>query len=260
MNAKAAVIVPYYHSDLSETEKISYQQCLKKLNNHPIILLIPESMAENDYPLDEGISFEKVPSRWLSSVAAYNEMMLDVKFYKRFQQYEYILIYQLDAIVFADELYKFCQYGFDYIGAPWPFDIEYPDGSGNMYYVGNGGFSLRRVDSFIAIAGNINPLSIEVAEDVFWASSLSKEFYVAPVEIALQFAFEAEVRMSYKLLGERLPFGCHAWEKFDFAFFKDYLCNEGYKVDDIIGGEWDNINEKRRTGWERRVRRKLLFE
>lgn len=260
MNANVAVIIPYYHSGLSEIENISYRQCLKKLKNYPIILVVPESMTSNNYPTDEGISFEKVPSKWLSSVDEYNAMMLDVNFYKRFQQYEYILIYQLDAIVFVDELNRFCQYGFDYIGAPWPFDIEYPSGSGKVYYVGNGGFSLRKVESFIRIAEKISPWDIEGAEDVFWASCISEAFCVAPVEIALQFSFEAEIKMSYVLIGERFPFGCHAWAKFDLEFLKDFLCEEGYKIDKIYGEARDIINEKRRLEWERRLRRRLLVE
>lgn len=177
-------------------------------------------MEETDYPKDEGISFIKVPSEWLSSVTAYNMMMLNDEFYKLFIKYKYILIYQLDSLVFTDGLYKFCQYGFDYISAPWPYDIEYPKGSRKIYSVGNGGFSLRKIESFINLSKNINPFDIKVAEDVFWASCVSDRFRVAPVEIAIQFAFEAEINMSYKLLGERLPFGCHAWNQFDCTFFK----------------------------------------
>lgn len=44
--------------------------------------------------------------------------MLSAEFYDRFAAYEYVLIYQLDAFVFADRLAEFCQMGYDYIGAP----------------------------------------------------------------------------------------------------------------------------------------------
>ncbi len=43
--------------------------------------------------------------------------MMDNTFYKQFLNYEYILIYQLDAFVFKDEL-NYCSQGIDYVGAP----------------------------------------------------------------------------------------------------------------------------------------------
>ena len=81
--------------------------------------------------------------------------MLNPNFYQRFRRFEYILIYQLDAFVFSDRLEEFCRLGYDYIGAPWPLG----DGNkhneelvveGNHFLtVGNGGFSLRRVQACI---------------------------------------------------------------------------------------------------------------
>ena len=38
--------------------------------------------------------------------------------YSRFEKYEYMLIYQLDAFVFSDRLMEFVEAGYDYIGAP----------------------------------------------------------------------------------------------------------------------------------------------
>lgn len=45
--------------------------------------------------------------------------MLTKEFYLRFRQWEYLLIYQLDAYVFQDELMDWCNKGYDYIGAPF---------------------------------------------------------------------------------------------------------------------------------------------
>jgi hypothetical protein len=60
-------------------------------------------------------------------------------------------------------------------------------------------------------------------EDVFWgvyAKVLDPDFKVADERSALEFAFEAEPRESFAALGGRLPFGCHAWSKFDRAFWE----------------------------------------
>ena len=115
---KVAVVIPYYHSVLTELEKVSYLQCLKKLSNHPIILLVPDDMPESEFPRERKVLFEKVPASWLKSLETYNQMMVNENFYLRFCDFEYILIYQLDAFVFSDRLYEFCEYGYDYIGAP----------------------------------------------------------------------------------------------------------------------------------------------
>ena len=37
-----------------------------------------------------------------------------------FLEYQYMLIYQLDAFVFEDKLDYFCELGYDYIGIPVP--------------------------------------------------------------------------------------------------------------------------------------------
>ena len=39
------------------------------------------------------------------------------KFYRAFADYEYILIYQLDCLVFASSLEEWCGKGWDYVGS-----------------------------------------------------------------------------------------------------------------------------------------------
>jgi len=46
---------------------------------------------------------------------------------------------------------------------------------------------------------------------------------VAPLEDALRFAFETVPRYCHELNGHRLPFGCHAWECDDRAFWEPFL-------------------------------------
>lgn len=228
MHRDVAVIIPYYRNALSETEQISLKQCIKVLSGYTIILIIPDNMERPEFPYGE-VLYEKVPTDWLESVVAYNRMMLKLDFYMRFKKYRYMLIYQLDAFVFSDQLAKFCQYGFDYIGAPWLKGMKYyKDFSQCVWHVGNGGLSLRKVDSFIKILKNISVEEDSMAEDIFWSSRDGEDFHVAPVEIALQFAFECDLELCYLLNGKQLPFGCHAWEKYDYNFWKPYIESEGY--------------------------------
>ena len=41
---------------------------------------------------------------WFHRVSTYNKLMLSLDFYVRFSAYGYLLVYQLDAWVFSDEL------------------------------------------------------------------------------------------------------------------------------------------------------------
>ncbi len=63
-------------------------------------------------------------------------------------------------------------------------------------------------------------------EDIFWAvfvADVFADYRVAPVEEALKFSFECNPRILYKMNGNKLPFGCHAWEKFDPDFWKPFI-------------------------------------
>ena len=48
-------------------------------------------------------------------------------------------------------------------------------------------------------------------------------FRGATVDEGLRFAFESAPRRCFELTGHKLPFGCHAWERFDRAFWEPYL-------------------------------------
>ncbi|MCI8402870.1 MAG: hypothetical protein HFI38_12410 [Lachnospiraceae bacterium] len=237
---KAAVVVPYYHEKLTETEAISFRNCLDTFKGkYPIVLVIPERMKKSPYlPLD--VLYEPVPDGWLQSIDSYNQMMLSEAFYIRFIKYEYILIFQLDAFAISDSLQSFCDYGYDYIGAPWLKGMRYLRSSERgVWFVGNGGFSLRRVEAFMTILRRLSTESVNRHEDIFWASCDSADFHVAPMDIALKFSFEQDVRQCYEQNNNELPFGCHAWEKYDFDFWRPVFEGRGYFLTDELPGGID---------------------
>jgi hypothetical protein len=39
----------------------------------------------------------------------------------------------------------------------------------------------------------------------------------------LSFAFEKNPQISYSLLEDSLPFGCHAWEKYNPSFWQKFI-------------------------------------
>ncbi|MCK5681152.1 hypothetical protein KAI46_10130 [bacterium] len=50
---------------------------------------------------------------------AYNKLLVFPGFWDAFPSFEYMLIAQLDAFVFRDNLDEWCRKGYAYIGAPW---------------------------------------------------------------------------------------------------------------------------------------------
>ena len=61
----------------------------------------------------------------------YSALMVAPAFYKAFADFRFVLIYQLDCLVFVSKLLYRCAMDYDYIGAPWldvdfgaPFNVE----------------------------------------------------------------------------------------------------------------------------------------
>jgi hypothetical protein len=63
-------------------------------------------------------------------------------------------------------------------------------------------------------------------EDLFWSLEAPKhdsQFRVASAEVALPFAFEMSPSWCFENNNNKLPFGCHAWARYDRAFWEQYL-------------------------------------
>jgi hypothetical protein len=69
-------------------------------------------------------------------------------------------------------------------------------------------------------------LNDEIYEDKFWGKYMPTtfgDFKVANVEEAIKFSFEVNPKYLYKLNKQNLPFGCHAWEKYDPIFWAEHI-------------------------------------
>jgi hypothetical protein len=153
------------------------------------------------------------------------------------------LIHQLDAFVFEDQLDFWCSKDYDYIGAPWidatwikklKEKISWIDTC--IYPVGNGGFSLRKVKTFYYGSVFLAPIVSFLwkkrwNEDFFWSSlahRLIPGFRIPQVIEARLFAIEEYPSLAYKNNGNTLPFGCHAWEKYEPEFWRAHIEALGY--------------------------------
>jgi hypothetical protein len=267
----AAVVVPLYRAELSRTDTISLTQCCRTLARHPIVLACPERLdvaRALSVARAAGVEprVERIAPDWFESTGTYNALLMSRSFFERFERHEYILVHQLDAFVFADALDAWCARGYDYVGAPWSHE------PGGVRIVGNGGFSLRRVDSALKVlrtwrgsrlalrwwknggrrarvtgylyrrglmarlmrSGPYLPPPVCHAlyanEDGFWGQNCDKLpwYSTAPYEAALEFAFETEPEVAYRMNGERLPFGCHAWPLYGAGFWQPHIRRFGY--------------------------------
>lgn len=240
---KARVVIPIYKNSLTINEITSLERAIEILSKHPIVVIKPRSLdidsILNKYPMLSTMDFD---DSYFKGIAGYNRLMLSREFYQAFADTKYVLIYQLDAYVFADCLDEWCDKDYDYVGAPWlekpayrlPLVSKYRrmqlwwmkkqgKPSKQEYYdkVGNGGFSLRKVDSFLRVIDRQSELVSHYAnhersshynEDVFWAMRAEGFRYPSAME-ALRFAFDKYPAYCYRLTHHELPFGCHAWYK-----------------------------------------------
>ena len=257
MAVSVKVIIPIYKTELTSMEYISLQRCLKILGKYTLVIIKPRSLDVSLLlkPFNYNFEIEEFDDHFFDGVAGYNRLMLDPVFYERFIHQEYILIYQLDAYVFRDELEMWCSQGYDYIGAPWLQKQKYHRfyyalfwgmkkrlcrGLGIRSYhdtfdkVGNGGFSLRKVASHYQAIRELQQKAIEYMgksankrfnEDVFWALEVPKkypDFKIPDWREALKFAFDVQVKECFYYNGNNLPFGMHGWDC-RLQYYRDYI-------------------------------------
>jgi len=234
---KAAVVIPIYKNKFSKTEEISFKQCLKLLGDFPIILACPTGFNTRAFQ-GLNLQFEEFDALYFKDISGYNALMLETHFYERFIRYTYILIYQLDAFVFKNELAKWCDKNYDYIGAPWlathnltskllkPFQSEKKKKRAPIFYkVGNGGLSLRKTQVFHKISQELETLineqlskkeEIYSIEDVFWSLKVPEyfpEFSIPDYKTAAAFALDRKPKIGLRINKGEMPFGCHGFNK-----------------------------------------------
>jgi hypothetical protein len=254
---RAAIAVPAPSLGLSRDEQTSLRHLRAYLGGYDAYAVVGTDAGGTLAGL-EPVTFDR---SFFRDRRTYSRLLMSSAFYEAFAAYEYVLVYQLDCLVFADELETWCVRGYDYVGAPW----TRRDGSGKPYFtgVGNGGFSLRRVPTFLRVLdqaqrpaararrGAAHSVAIArrgakrlpqgpravvnavrtpfVFEDKFWSQEalrLVPSFRIPSPDVAVSFAFETEPRFCFEHNERRLPFGCHRWAHYDRAFWEPHVLGE----------------------------------
>lgn len=255
---KSVVVVPIYQKEFNSKELISLRCLRKKLYKKYEINII--TFKENiSYiklnPLFKGYRIKIFNKRYFT-YQGYNKLLKSSIFYESFNEFNYMLIYQTDCLIFEDSLEYWINKNYDYVGSPWIKKLR--NGNFKMMGVGNGGLSLRNIKSFINICNLYkNPFqkikiffrnalpSIPTVfyklvisrdypkyhigcrnEDIFFSyvsKQLDKGFKIASIGDALKFGFEKYPEFCYKKNKNKLPLGCHAWQKYNKEFWKKFI-------------------------------------
>jgi Protein of unknown function (DUF5672) len=272
---QVAVVTPLYRIPLAADEEISMRHLREYLGRFDRFLIGPSEVLGSERVAKGYADFtlRAFPERYFTGTQGYSQLLVMEEFYRAFAEYEFVLIYQLDCLVFSSNLEEWCRAGWDYIGAPW-FNHYQENPTDGFWAVGNGGLSLRRVARALDVLTSkrllddpkvrgpqterfhsvpqlrrvlvaLRTLLLEHGyhntvrwlvqdlgkypnfhEDLFWAFHARRivpDFNIATPQQALGFSFEMAPRYCFKANSERLPFGCHAWAKYDREFWKPFL-------------------------------------
>ena len=262
LSSNVAVVVPVYknYQSLEPSEFFLLEQIKTVFTNREVTIILPESLEKNweQYSEFRTVIFKDI---YFKDKFSYSKLLCRKKFYESFSDYDFIQIIQTDCWIFEDKLEYFTSLCLDYIGAPWMvggFD-GYP--KEKLWKTGNGGFSLRKVSSFISILEQIesnqkgklpvfkivpkSPKAIiknwgfrntlkhyikeAPGEDIFWCTYVPKvfnksEFKIADPVTAAHYAFEVFPKFLFeKVTHGKLPMGCHNWLNNNPSFWKDYI-------------------------------------
>lgn len=230
---KVAIAIPTHKNSLSRNEKISLLQVRKILKNYDTYFIIPQGLVF-DYGM-KGIQNIEFNQDEFKSFKSYNKFMLKPDLYLKFKEYDYLLIYQLDAFVFEDKLEEFCNEGYDYIGGPTLQGMFKFYRNEQVLFTQNGGFSLRKINSFLSwIEKNkqdIDLMNYFDSEDSIIYALRNSGLVHAPIKRALAFSFDSNVKECFRLNDNQLPFGCHAWERYAYEIWKPFIEGFGYSTE-----------------------------
>ena len=143
------IVTPVYRFPLPADEEDSLSILRSVLGSFDRFFIIPKGLSIPDaFRGDERIV--EFSEAYFSYPHGYNRMLLRTEFYETFSGYDFMLIYQLDCIVFRDELMEWVDRGWDYVGSPWFIDSD-KHRHDRPCSVGNGGFSLRKIATALTL-------------------------------------------------------------------------------------------------------------
>ena len=263
------IIIPLYKYDLYDYEIMSLNRILDLYySKYDIMFLVPDNFdiwkLLNKYYYNLTDNFVYTYYKWHESYfvnsSTYNIICLNKNFYETFiNKYNYMLIYQLDAYIFKDELDYWINKEYDYIGSfenvilynnllkkdnylysindfNKKYNFTIPDDKKYIFNM-NGGCSLRNINFCYNIVNNIDFYyyilydSGIIAEDSFY-SLFCKDVSIYE---SCKFGYSHfNLELSQIINNYELPFCAHAIHKNTklFEMVKNHY-NSLHKIGDI---------------------------
>lgn len=222
-NKKCVIAIPVYKQNLNIFEKESLKQVVSILGDkYELVLVCPYTLNVDDYNeiADYEFSVLRCNNAFFKSQRGYSDLCEAWQFYDAFSEYEFMVIYQLDAWIFEDRLDYFIEKNYDYIGGPHLIgSYGHPKEGEN----GNGGFCLRKIKPFLEVTKRTDFSIYKGLEDCVFTIDLKRNFRLAPIDLCREFSFQEVPHIQFKKNGNRLPMGCHAFRKFGDKFWKQYI-------------------------------------
>lgn len=262
---RLCIVTPLYKDELSGDEWLSVRACQKYLSTYDCLIIAPQKLKGGKVhtQLREQYRWIWFDDDCFSGIDAYNRLLLSSAFYKIFDAYSFMLIYQTDALIFSKNIEEWLDRNYSYVGAPWLNNEEEQHKTSNLFKgVGNGGFSLRKISHMIQILSSNRKLysfghyvfnfyepngmsqylknaynyfryierfntahnNPAYNEDKIIAVSSNRFNFVRipEPEIALKFAFEVSPEILYEYNNQKMPLGCHAWNKYNPDFYRTH--------------------------------------
>jgi hypothetical protein len=156
------------HKNILTTEEI--QRILKNREMNPFIIFVTPEKNFSSFNSKYGNlgEVEAFPNNFFASRESYNHMLLSVSFWKRFSEYEKIIICQTDALLIK-KTEPLNNYSYSFIGSPWRVPRKFRIVSGEVFInhrrqffypytslsIGNGGLSFRNTSHHLQVLQNL---------------------------------------------------------------------------------------------------------
>ena len=172
-------------STINENTELTLRQFSKYLPEDFAMWIYVTKNVYDDYiqlvkKLDNNITVMLLPNRYnLTSIQDYNTIMLDISFWKLLDQFDRVLIFQLESLIYHYDIEKF--YKYDYISAP----INPDDNPENNIY--KSGLSLRNIKAMIHCLEKIDKIKLPkydkyIQENIFYSHAMDQLCYNLPDE------------------------------------------------------------------------------
>lgn len=235
------IAIPIYKKEFDLEEQSLVDRMFTIFAKREIVFVAPENLEKAYYLVRyPSAKLTTFPDHFFESVQGYSRLLLSAQFYETFCEKDFLLISQPDVYVFRDDIDLWLQKPYDYIGAPWQsgFSVKVNIGrfanqaGGTLLtaFVGNGGFSLRRVKQCISLIRNdkevVDWFSVSGSnEDLFFGlvGAAAVDFVLPTPVGASTFAMETNPENFYELNGHILPIAAHAFRKYSPRFWEKVI-------------------------------------